>query len=396
MQATIIYVDDDPANRLIMEDLIVDRGYRCILFETGQQCLDEAEQHHPDIILMDVMMPGMTGLETCEKLRHIESLQDVPVIFLSSNNELEDRLKGYTAGGDDYIGKPFESVEVLAKIDSSIKRKKLLNEVHQKARQSELTTSSLMTTLGEVGLVMHFLQNSSDSKSYQQLAQKIIQAHSGMGLDISIEMRINDEKLYFYTGNVEHPLEESVFSYVNSKGRLVDFNERTVVNYPDISILVRNMPLHDMEKYGRIKDYIAIIAEGANSKISSIKADQLLAEQYQNLLTIMQETSDAISQIDRDYKLQQEKSSGIISTIAQQMESSFLHLGLTEEQEDFLSQLISNGEQEVLELFEQGLSLDDKFSHIQLRMQQAVQRFSIPQPEAEEEELPMADDDIFF
>lgn len=396
MQATIIYVDDDPANRLIMEDLIVDRGYRCILFETGQQCLDGAEQHHPDIILMDVMMPGMTGLETCEKLRHIESLQDVPVIFLSSNNELEDRLKGYTAGGDDYIGKPFESVEVLAKIDSSIKRKKLLNEVHQKARQSELTTSSLMTTLGEVGLVMHFLQNSSDSKSYQQLAQKIIQAHSGMGLDISIEMRINDEKLYFYTGNVEHPLEESVFSYVNSKGRLVDFNERTVVNYPDISILVRNMPLHDMEKYGRIKDYIAIIAEGANSKISSIKADQLLAEQYQNLLTIMQETSDAISQIDRDYKLQQEKSSGIISTIAQQMESSFLHLGLTEEQEDFLSQLISNGEQEVLELFEQGLSLDDKFSHIQLRMQQAVQRFSIPQPEAEEEELPMADDDIFF
>lgn len=393
-EATVVYVDDDPSNRLIMEDLINARGYRCVLFESGQQCLNNVLEHEPHIILMDVMMPGMSGLETCINLRHIESLQNVPVIFLSSNNELEDRLQGYTAGGDDYIGKPFENEEVLAKIDSAIKRKAALMEIHQKAQQSELTTKGLMTTLGEVGLVMHFLQGMAHCKSYHSLAQKIIQAHSGMELDISIEIRVSAEKQHFVTGDVEHPLEESVFDYVQDKGRLVDFNERTVVNYPAISILIRNMPLHDMEKYGRIKDYIAIIAEGANTKIEGIKSDLLLVEQYKTLLEIMDETGVAIRQIDSDYKQQQENSSAIISGIAQQLESSFLHLGLSEEQEAFLSGLINDAEQEIKTLFQQGLSLDDKFNHVLGRMEQALASLAIPEAEPEPEE--MADDDIFF
>ena len=215
-----------------------------------------------------------------------------------------------------------------------------------------------------------------------------------MELVVSIEIRLDEEKLSFVTGDVEHPLEESVFNYVRDKGRLVDFNERTVVNFPAISILIRNMPLHDMEKYGRIKDYIAIIAEGANTKIEGIKSDLLLVEQYKTLLEIVDETGVAIRQIDSDYKQQQDNSSAIISGIAQQMESSFLHLGLSEEQEVYLSGLINDAEQKIETLYQQGLSLDDKFNHVLGRMEQALASLAIPEAEPEPEEV--ADDDIFF
>ncbi len=380
MKTTIAYVDDDPATRLVIDDLLSNNGYQCVLFDSGEQCLEQAPDIKPDLILMDVVMPGLSGLDTCEKLHRIECMHSTPVIFLSSSNKIEDRLRGYTAGGDDYIGKPYEPDEILAKIDAAIKRKLIINAAKKKSTESELTSQGLMTTLGEVSLVMHFLQATSGYMTYEQLANKIIQTHLGLGLEISMEIRTADEHLYFCTGNVKHPLEKSVFNYLMNKGRLIDFNERTAVNFPSISILVRNMPVNDEDRYGRIKDYIASIAEGANTKISAIKSDLSMREQYNNLLNILNDSRDAVKALNLNQKVQQSNSDQIISDLAQEIELSFMHLGLSEEQENFQMSIIARSEEHMQQLFKQGSCIDEKFDHILSQMEEAFKNFSIPEP----------------
>ncbi len=386
MKARILYVEDDIINSSIVEDLMTSEGYQCTILRSGQECLDQAAKIKPDLILMDVLMPDLNGLETCTRLRHIDSFHNIPIIFISARNELEDRLKGYNAGGDDYIGKPFEPDELVAKIESSIERRNSLNALYKKVKESALTTNNLMTALGEIGLVMHFLQASSKIKNIEILAQKIIQTHASMSLEISIEIRIYDQKLHFCTEGISHPLEESVFNYVISKGRLVDFNNRTAVNFPEITILVRNMPLNDPEKYGRIKDYIAIIAEGANAKINSLKSDQLIHRQYKNMLSIIDETKETIKTVDNHYRMQQYKSNEILSEVSEKIESSFLYLGLSDEQETQLQSITKKSEEKMTQLFQETSCIDEKLNHILSQMEHAIASFSVPKNEPIEEE----------
>ena len=110
----ILAVDDDPMNIAVLEDLLED--YDLCTATTGPEALEQARLCRPDLILLDIMMPGMTGYEVCERLRQDESLRDVKIILVSAKATTAERIKGYDAGADDYVVKPFDCEELLAKV----------------------------------------------------------------------------------------------------------------------------------------------------------------------------------------------------------------------------------------------------------------------------------------
>lgn len=114
-QRKILAVDDDPNNIAILEELF-DGNYDLKISSNGEQALEIAREFLPDIILLDIMMPGMDGYEVCQQLREHDILKDTKVIMLSARAMNSEQLKGYRAGADDYITKPFDGDELLEKV----------------------------------------------------------------------------------------------------------------------------------------------------------------------------------------------------------------------------------------------------------------------------------------
>lgn len=112
----ILIVDDEPVNRLILESNLNKNGFATTSAASGEECLAAAQKHLPDLILLDILMPGMDGFITCERLKNIPTTQDIPVIFLSSLSDTEKKTKGFERGGVDFVSKPFDTKELLARV----------------------------------------------------------------------------------------------------------------------------------------------------------------------------------------------------------------------------------------------------------------------------------------
>ncbi len=117
---TILIVDDIPANLNILFDYLSLAGFKTLVAESGPDALGRAQHAQPDLILMDVMMPGMNGFETCRQLKNIESTKNIPIIFITALSDTASMVEGFDAGGVDYITKPFRHKEVLARINTHL------------------------------------------------------------------------------------------------------------------------------------------------------------------------------------------------------------------------------------------------------------------------------------
>ena len=114
--AAILIVDDAPENLAVLRKLMVEQGYQTFVATSGERALKIARRVHPDLILLDVVMPGMDGLETCRQLKSHTATQRIPVIFMSARTDTDDVVAGFDIGAVDYIGKPLRMAEVLSLI----------------------------------------------------------------------------------------------------------------------------------------------------------------------------------------------------------------------------------------------------------------------------------------
>lgn len=118
--AAILIVDDAPENLAVLRKLMVQQGYQTFVATSGERALKIARRVHPDLILLDVVMPGMDGLETCRQLKSHGATQRIPVIFMSARTDTDDVVAGFDIGAVDYIGKPLRMAEVCARVRTQL------------------------------------------------------------------------------------------------------------------------------------------------------------------------------------------------------------------------------------------------------------------------------------
>ncbi len=116
MSSTILIVDDEHSGRETLESVLEGEGYNLIMAENGPQAIAKAKSFLPDLILLDVMMPGMTGFEVCEKIRNDPQVAEIPIILLTALDDRASLLTGLKAGADDFISKPFDRFELRARL----------------------------------------------------------------------------------------------------------------------------------------------------------------------------------------------------------------------------------------------------------------------------------------
>lgn len=139
----ILVVDDDRTLQTILTRFLAKNGYMVKVASSGLEGLTLFSEDPPDLVVSDVMMPKMNGLEFCKRLRSSRSGQLVPFIFLSAKGEVEDRIQGHSMGADDYLTKPFEPRELMAKIEVQLERsRRIHSEMVRLMQQARLNTSN--------------------------------------------------------------------------------------------------------------------------------------------------------------------------------------------------------------------------------------------------------------
>jgi len=125
----ILIVDDTPENLDVLNNILKPLNYNIAVARDGEQAIKIALHFKPDLILLDVMMPGIDGFETCRRLKTMEELKDIPIIFVTAKNSTEDIVTGFQSGGVDYINKPFRKEEICLRIKTQLNLRAYLKKL---------------------------------------------------------------------------------------------------------------------------------------------------------------------------------------------------------------------------------------------------------------------------
>ncbi|KAF0249860.1 MAG: two-component hybrid sensor and regulator [bacterium] len=146
----IVIVDDDPANLGLLFEVLKAQQYVVRVANSGRLALTVINSSPPDLILLDVNMPNMNGYELCERIKADPNTSEIPVIFISASNEAIDKVKAFRVGGIDYVAKPFQMEEVLARVESQLKIARLSHQLQMQMLRYQLDPHFLFNALNSV------------------------------------------------------------------------------------------------------------------------------------------------------------------------------------------------------------------------------------------------------
>lgn len=262
----ILLVDDNPNNLKVLSEAIQGCGWKTLMATDGESAIEQTEYSAPDLILLDVMMPGIDGFETCRRLKANSITQNIPIIFMTALADATDKVKGLEIGAVDYITKPFQQEEVIARLKLHLKISYLTRTLEQRVqeRTAELTQS------------LQQLQNTQLQLIQSEKMSTLGQLIAGIGHEIN-------NPIGFISGNCSH-IEE----YVKDLLRLVNLQQQKLphpdpeieelVEEIDLEYLVEDLPkiLGSMDQgIGRLKDISLSLRTFARSDISSMVEFQI-------------------------------------------------------------------------------------------------------------------------
>lgn len=218
----ILIVEDDETVRNFEELELKHEGYDCVIAKDGRQTLEVFEKENPDLILLDIMLPELNGIEV---LRRIRKTSSVPVILVTAKGETYDKVNGLNTGADDYISKPFVIEELLARISAVLRRfKASSNEVILKNRDLELNTQSMSVTIQqnsinlsklEFLMLKYFMENVNVALSRNQIIDKV------WGKDYFIEENTVDVYVNYLRSKIDQHLKSEYIRTIRGIGYMM-------------------------------------------------------------------------------------------------------------------------------------------------------------------------------
>lgn len=372
--ATILIVEDEPTQLEFHKIILENQGYRTICAENGNQAFEliAASPEKVDVIVSDVLMPELDGYELCKKLKASgdDNINSIPVIFVSSLTDLNEKLRGYAAGGDDYVPKPIEPEIFVEKLKNVIQIRKKNHALKSQLNESFNTAIQAMTYSSELGRILEFFSESLRTESYEELVQSLFRVTDSYGLNAAVQIYLPESILNYSNTGAFSPLEANIMELARHKARFYDFGARTLINYKDFSLLIKNMPLDNPERYGRLKDTLGSLCNAVEAKITDLMRNNR-AEQIQEILAALQ---NAMSGIDSAFQNIQKQNVAAIENMRSDIEEAMLHLGLLEYQEENILGISQRCLDQTKEVFFQGIELNKQFDYIQQKLKRILSK----------------------
>lgn len=337
---TILIVDDQEVVRELICAVLED-DFQTMTVSSGAECLALVDDTSPDLILLDVSMPDMDGYELCRKLREHATMATIPIIFVSASITNDDRIKGFEAGGDDYVHKPIDEELLLDRINLHLKRRLKNKTLEAQAKESMSMAMEAMTFSGELGMLLQLMKESAEIVDFDVLMQKIDEVNQRFGLSCSYLIIDDDEPRFFNCA--ADSIGAQVLYKCRDVEKICDFGSRTVFSEDNVSILVKNMPLGDEKTYGRLKDHLAILCAIADQHVRTLQVTgKLEAERHKMLGKLIVLCEKNLQQTHEKAVTHGEKVHNVMQSLVDTLEVRLMTLGLEEDQEAALIKTVSD------------------------------------------------------
>jgi CheY-like chemotaxis protein len=363
----IFVVEDEPLLREMFEMMLAD-DYDVVSFPDAESCLARLRDDRPDMFLLDVGLPGMDGHDLCRRIKADPDSTDIPVTFVSGLDDIEARLAGYDAGGEDFICKPFEPSELLRKVMRARRIQDEKKQLKEMAGFAQRTAFTAMSGMSELGLVIEFLRKSFACVDSMDLARLILATLAEFGLHGAVQVRQGGEEHSLSAEGADLPLETAILNHVRNQGRIFEFRDRGVYNYGGITILVKDMPVADSERCGRLRDDLAILAEGADARRQSLEIEARNRQTKAGIGSALDEVHAMLVDLKAAHAEEQEASARVMTEMQEALIRAFVALGLTERQEEDLIEMIRRYFESLRRHTEHGHVLAEKLGQVAERL----------------------------
>jgi FixJ family two-component response regulator len=348
---TVFVVDDDKVMRLLFESMLSQK-YSVEVFSSAESCLNRLEHKQPDLFLLDVSLPGMDGYDLCRNIKSVPEIMRIPVVFISGRDDIEAIMAGYDAGAEEYIVKPFDIVGLSRKIENLQRIERDRKALLDQAKASDGLTTLVMSNLSESSVLIGFLRALNGCQSSRDVVNQLLHVLDAFKLDGAVQIRMRDAVQTFSRSGEDWPLETAVIDHVRSMGRIFEFRKRAAYNFEHITLLLANMPLHDPDRCGRIRDNIAIAAESAEAKLVALQAFDDNVKMRDEISSLLRSVSQTVQSFGEQYD--QTKRQGAVYTghIIEDLLGEFAHLGMSAHQENLILKMVEDRSNSLINIYQ--------------------------------------------
>ena len=402
MLTSVLAIDDDKLIHQIIEKTLTENNQVSHAYN-GEEGIQIARDTHPDIILLDVEMPGINGFEVCCKLKQQTETKDIPIMFLSSRSSLEERIKGYNSGADDYIVKPFETEELLARIKVLYQYKKQSQTLKQDIEHAQNTAAVAMTDYSDMGRAMRYVSQTYGVKSLSRLSECFFEFFYPLELNVVTAFWLETGNEFFSNNSAVCPLEKELMLNAKEGERFIDFGARTIINYPNVSLLIKNMPLDNPSLYGRYKDLFPHILEATNAKLGTLELHNQLSEQAQQITQTFELVDSTLREQIQSLYSNSKVSVELIETLYRHFCQSVPRLALEVDQEEYILGSVEETVEKLRNHLTMGNEIQSSFNevmtymaHIMAERQKIIEMLEQEQQREEINEVTPQDDIELF
>ncbi|SFC15779.1 response regulator [Pseudoalteromonas denitrificans] len=361
-QAKILVVDDSKENRTLLK-LLLEDDYQIDEADCGETCLAMVKMQIPDLILLDVQMPGLSGYEVCEFLRKQKETEDLPIIFVSGLDSAEERLAGFECGGDEYVIKPVDGLDLITKVKVHLSRQNERHVQHTDDHDAMNIAMEAMTVSSELGQIVEFVKNGQDLNTSVDVGEAILRISQEFQLKTSV--LVNTNMHHYFGCQIESMEAKFLEKLLDAKERILSIGIRTIIKNDHIVLLIKDMPHDDENRSGRLKDHLSVLMDIADGYLVNIISRTKMTSQRKEFIKEIIAIAD--KQIEKtSSKLQNygHHSSEIMSGMLTNLEDMLFSLGLDDDQEKALMSLADHASEQLETLNKSTKDLDSELGLI--------------------------------
>lgn len=309
-----------------------------------EDIISKARELQPVLIIIDMDHNDIDGFELCQQLKQQPTIASIPVMLLSKQDSIQDHLSGYESGAYDYLKAPLDELVVKNKLDLFRQHEEKASSLSQEAKMATDTALSAMVGNNELGQAIRFVEKSYAVDNFDELAEAFLSVTQALQLKCGFFIQSTTfSKCYGELTGLEQNLLKRMHGHEN---RFVDIKQKTLIFYPHISLLIKNMPLDDADRYGRIKDLLPSMLGAADARIVSLDTEAALTQQTADVSSTYDQVRDTLKDISIAFNENQEKTMSTLQGMLEELEFHIPGMGLEDDQETYLIQRVDLAVQE--------------------------------------------------
>lgn len=340
---------------------------------TPEDLLSLARELTYKVVVCDLSNTYPVDLSACEHLLGDEVMGDLPLVVLSSSNELSDKLAAFELGVSDYLGPDVSMEEICARISKTIFHQVASEQLKDRLESANETAFTVMSDNSDLGSNIQFLLGVNHCDNLDQLGQLFFRTLGNYKVTCSLQMRSLYEIKDMEANGMAKDLESQLLFQMKDGGRYIDFGRRTVVNYGQVSLLIRDMPVDDDRRYGAIKDNTFALIQGVDARLKALDEHHKLLEEKRALQKMSQDVKTVMTNIDESYQDVMRHIVNTVEDLADKIHRRIPALALSEEQESFFEEIADHCVAETNKIFNQGLQVDEVFQRLSDNMDRALE-----------------------